>query len=51
MKLDQETIEWIEEATAHIDYGEARLIISDKRIVKIITEYHKTKERMLDKKP
>ena len=50
MKLDQETIEWIESAIGDIAHGEVRLIICDKQIVKIIAEDHKMSIRTLDKK-
>ncbi len=38
MKLDAETIAWIEAATGDIAHGEVIMIIHEKRIVKIITE-------------
>ncbi|HUV09153.1 MAG TPA: transposase zinc-binding domain-containing protein [Spirochaetia bacterium] len=41
MKLDQTIIQWIESALNGIKHGEVRLIISEKRIVKIITEDHR----------
>ena len=41
MKLDPDTIAWIEEALGEIVHGEARLIVCDKQIVKIIIEQHK----------
>ena len=51
MELNQAAIEWIRRAVEHIHYGEARLIISDKQIVKIITEDHKTHEQRLTNIP
>jgi len=51
MKLDQETIKWIEEALSGIKHGEVRLIISEKHIVKILTEDHKEHlKKVVDKK-
>jgi hypothetical protein len=38
LKLDAETIAWIESAIGEIIHGEVILIIHEKRIVKIITE-------------
>ena len=51
MKLDQETIEWIERALTGVRHGEIRLIISEKHIVKILTEDHKEhSKKSVDKK-
>ena len=51
MKLDQETIEWIERALAGVKHGEVRLIISEKHIVKILTEDHREhSKKCIDKK-
>ena len=49
-KLSQKDIEWIESAIRDIAYGEVRLILCDKQIVKIIAEDHKMSTRTLDKK-
>lgn len=49
MKLTTEEIRWIETVLDNIAHGEARLIICDKRIAKIITEAHKIHEKPIDK--
>ena len=41
MSLDSQTMNWIESAISNIDNGVVRLIISEKRIAKIITEDHR----------
>ena len=38
MKLDQETIEWIERAIEIAPHGKIILLTQDRRIVKIFTE-------------
>lgn len=38
MKLDAQTIAWIEAVAAEMAHGEIRLIVCDKQVVKIITE-------------
>lgn len=50
MKLTSEEIQWIESVLDNIAHGEARLIICDKRIAKIITEAHRIHEKPVDRK-
>lgn len=49
-QLTQEEIDWIDSVLENIAHGEIRLIICEKRIVKILTEVHKIYEKPLDRK-
>ena len=49
MKLDPETIAWIENAIGDKRHGEIRLILCEGTIGKIITEEHRLLEKAVDK--
>jgi hypothetical protein len=38
MKLDQQTITWIEAVAGEMAHGDITLVVCDKQVVKIITE-------------
>ena len=48
MKLDQDTIKWIEKALGDMRHGEARLIICEGVVSKIMTEEHRLHEKTID---
>lgn len=51
MKLDQQTIIWIEEVTGNMAHGVIQLVVCDKQITKIITEDRRIHVRKtIDKK-
>ena len=49
MKLDRETIAWIEKAIGDMRHGEVRLILCEGIIGKIITEEHRLLEKAAEK--
>jgi TATA-binding protein-associated factor Taf7 len=48
MKLDQKTIDWIEEAIGDIQYGQIVLSICEKRIAKVVVMQHTLKGKLVD---
>ena len=49
MKLDLKTVAWIESAIGDMSYGHVHLVISDRQIVKVLTEEHRCVSKAVDK--